>query len=136
MGMAVKQIPVKEKKGMNPLWRGIGCILIVIAPIVTYALTAIISPLLAATGYVPLELLGFVEFPEWVSKVPILNNIAGFIGGIHNLYLGITVFITIFVLLTGIFSMIFVALFQAIGPPRYSEIDAPPSRHKAKKYTR
>jgi hypothetical protein len=121
---------------MSPLWRGIGCILLVIVPLVTYALTTIVAPFLITTGYVPLELLGRIIFPVWIYRVPILKDIAGFLGGINNLGLGVVVFIVILVLLTGFFSLIYVAIVQVIGPPRYSEMDAPPSRHKAKAYKR
>jgi hypothetical protein len=136
MGLYTKYKPLKVKPGTNPIWRGVGCILLAIAPVVGYGLTILVAPLLEATGYVPLELLGYIHFPDWIFKVPVLNGIAGFIGGINNLGLGIVVFIVIMVLLTGIFSLIFVALLQVISPPRYGEMDAPPSTYKAKRYKR
>jgi uncharacterized membrane protein len=136
MGQYTKYKPLKEKPGMNPIWRGIGCVLLVVAPLVSYALTRLVAPLVEATGYVPLELLGYIHLPDWVYKVPVLRSIASLIGGINNLGLGIVVFIVIMVLLTGIFSLIYVAVLQTIGPPRYGEMDAPPSKHKAKRYKR
>ena len=84
----------------------------------------------------PCELLGYIHFPDWVYKVPVLSGIASLIGGINNLGLGIVVFFVILVLLTGIFSLIYVTVLQIIGPPRYAEMDAPPSKHKAKRYKR
>jgi uncharacterized membrane protein len=136
MGMAVKRQPIKEKPQMNPIWRGIGCILLVILPLISYALTVMLIPILLETGYVPFEIMGHVNFPAWAYRLPVLSGLASFIGGINNLYLGIIVFIVVLVLLTGIFSLIYVALLQVLGPPRYSEIDAPPSKHKAKVYRR
>jgi hypothetical protein len=136
MGLYTKYKPLKVKPGMNPIWRGVGCILLVIAPVVSYALTILVVPLLIATGYVPLELLGNVHFPDWIFKVPVLNGIASLIGGINNLGLDIVVFVVIMLLLTGIFSLIFVAVLQVTSPPRYGEMDAPPSTHKAKPYKR
>jgi hypothetical protein len=136
MGMAVKYTPIKEKKGMNHIWRGIGCFLIVFALLASYLGSIFAVPPLVATGYVPLELLGHIQFPEWVSKVPVINALAGLISGFNNLGLGIVVFIVILVLLSGVFSLVFVGILQASGPSRYSEMDAPPSTHKAKRYKR
>lgn len=124
------------KKAMNPIWRGIGCILIVLVPLITLGLTAIATPFVSTTGYVPHELMGHVIFPDWVSKVPILSAIAAFIASINNLWLSLIIFIVILVILTGISSLIYVSVLQVIGPPRYGEMDAPPSKYKAKEYKR
>jgi hypothetical protein len=125
-----------EKKPMNPVWRGIGCLLIVLIPLITLGLTAIATPVIITTGYVPHELMGHVIFPDWVLKVPILSAIAVFIASINNLWLSLTIFIVILVILTGVSSLIYVAVLQVMGPPRYGEKDAPPSRYKAKEYKR
>jgi hypothetical protein len=121
---------------MSPIWRGVGCILLVVDPLITYALTTIVAPLLIKTGYVPHQLLGHISFPAWGYRLPVLRDIVSFVGRINNLGLGIMVFITILVLLTGIFSLIYVVILQVIGPPRYSELDAPPPKHKVKAYKR
>jgi hypothetical protein len=126
----------KPKKEQNPIWRGIGCILIVITPMITYGLTLILIPVLLKTGMVPQEILKNLHFPAWVSKVIILKDIAAFLSGIDNLWLGMLVFLIILILLTGIVSMIYTAILQTIGPPRYGPTDAPPSKFKARKYTR
>ena len=126
----------KERQGLNPIWRGIGCILLVVVPLLSFGLTVILIPFLVATGYVPLELLGRVNFPNWVYRAPVLSIIASLIHGINNLWLGVVVFFVVLLLLTGIFSLIYVTIMQFLGPPRYSEKDAPPSRYKAKEYKR
>jgi hypothetical protein len=126
----------EKKSGMNPLWRGIGCILIVVVPVISYALMVILTPMIKATGLVPYELLGQVKFPEWVFKMPILSDFAFFIGGINDLGLKLIAFFVILLLLTAIFSLLYTMLSQLVGPPRYSDKDAPPSTHKAKVYKR
>ena len=126
----------KERTGMNPIWRGVGCIFMVVAPLITFGLTAILAPIVARTGYVPFELLGHVAFPNWVYRAPFLSGIASFIASINNLWLGVVVFFVILLLLTGIFSLIYVTIIQMIGPPRYGEKDAPPPKYKAKPYKR
>ena len=127
---------VTAKKGMNPIWRGIGCILIVVVPLITFGLTLIVAPLVATTGYVPNEIMGHVTFPDWVGKAPILSGIAAYIGSINNFWLDVIVFIVILLLLTGISSLIYVTVLQFMGPARYGEKDAPPSKYKARAYKR
>jgi hypothetical protein len=126
----------KEKPQGNPLWRGVGCILMVALPLITFGLTVLSLPQLVATGLIPIQLEGFVNFPDWVFKVRGLSDIAIFIRGIDNLWLGIIVFFIILILLTGIASLIYVSVLQVIGPPRYSEKDAPPPKYNAKPYKR
>jgi hypothetical protein len=137
MGKYAKYQRKSEKKPEgNPIWRGIGCILIVVVPVISYALTAIFTPLIVATDLVPLELLGHVKFPEWAVKTPILSDITYFIGGINDLGLKLIAFFFILLLLTAIFSLLYSMVFQLIGPPRYTDKDAPPSTHKGKVYKR
>ena len=137
MGKYSKYQRKSEKKPeANPIWRGIGCILIVVVPVISYALTAILTPLIVATDLVPLELLGHVKFPEWAVKTPILSDIALFIGGINDLGLKLIAFFVILLLVAAIFSLLYSLVSQVIGPPRYSDKDAPPSKYKAKEYKR
>jgi hypothetical protein len=124
------------KKGMNPIWRGIGCLLIVIALLLAYGLTVIFVPSIIATGKIPYQLLGHVQFPDWAFKLKVTAEIAGFLSSFNNPWTNIITFFVILLLLTGVASLVYAIIQSVIGPPRYSDQDAPPSRHKAKKYTR
>jgi hypothetical protein len=126
----------KGKPEANSLWSGFGCISMVALPLITFELTVLSIPPLIATRLVPFQLLEQVNFPAWVFRTPGLSDVAIFIRGINNLWLGIIVFLIILLLLTGISSLIYVSVLQVIGPPRYSELDAPPSGYKAKVYKR
>ena len=137
MGKYAKfQRKTPEKKGLNPIWRGIGCILIVIVPLLAYGLMVLFVPVIIATGKVPYQLLGFVQFPDWAYKVRIVADIAIFIGSIQNLWLNIITFFVIVLILTTVASLLYSWIYSVVGPARYTEMDAPPSKHKAKKYTR
>jgi hypothetical protein len=106
-------------------------------PLITFGLTVLSMAPLVATGLIPTQLLGYVNFPAWVFKAPGLSDIAIFIRGIDNLWLGVMVFFIILLLLIGLASLIYVSVLQVIGPPRYSEKDAPPPKgYKAKPYKR
>ncbi len=137
MGKYAKfQRKTPEKKGLNPIWRGIGCILIVVVPLLAYGLMILFAPVIIATGKVPYQLLGFVHFPDWAYKVRIVADIAIFIGSIQNLWLNIITFFVIVLILTTVASLLYSWIYSVVGPARYTEMDAPPSKHKAKKYTR
>jgi hypothetical protein len=126
----------KDRPQANPIWRGIGCILMVALPLVTFGLTALATPPIAATNMVPISLLGHINFSAWVFRTPGLSEVASFLRGIDNLWLDVMVFFIILILLMGIASLVYVSVLQVIGPPRYSEKDAPPSKYKAKPYKR
>jgi len=126
----------KPRPERNPIWRGIGCILVVIVPLMTYALTVLLIPPIIGTGVVPYQLLEHIRFPTWVYQMAFLKDTAAFLGGINNLWLGMLLFLIILILLTGISSLIYVSILQVMGPSRYGPTDAPPSRYKAKTYKR
>jgi hypothetical protein len=125
-----------KKRDMNPIWRGIGCILIVIVPLMAYGLTVLVAPTIVATGKVPRELLGYVQFPLWVFKVRILADITYFIAHINNLYMNIITFLVMVLILTAVASLVYSFIYATVGPERYTATDAPPPKYKAKKYTR
>jgi hypothetical protein len=127
---------VRRRPGMNPIWRGIGCILMVVVPLISYALMAIFIPPIVATGMVPHELLGRVQFPAWAYTTPVVSSIAGYLDGIDNLWVKLIGFFIVFSLLTGVFSFLYSIVYQLIGPPRYTAVDAPPAKYKPKIYKR
>ena len=128
--------PVSAKKEMNPVWRGVGCILMVVVPLMAYGFTIIFVPPLIATGYVPREILGNVRFPDWVFHYRFLVQPAGFISSITNLWMYLITFFMMLLILSSVISLIYAMVYALFGPPPYSEFDAPPSKYKPKKYTR
>ena len=74
----------EKKAGMNPVWRGIGCLLIVIIPLLGYGLMKLLLPPIIASPYAPTDIMGFVQFDEWVYKAPALGPISLFIHGIPD----------------------------------------------------
>lgn len=122
--------------GMNPIWRGIGCILMVVVPVVTYKLTLLIIPSILATGLVPHELLGRVHFPDWTYTISTIKTIASYVSSIDYFWVKLATFFILFSIVTGAISFVYSIIYQLIGPPRYAVVDAPPSKHKPKVYKR
>ncbi len=124
------------RKEIQPIWRGIGCILIIVVPLLAFGMTWAFVPPIIATGKVPYQLLGRVQFPEWVFRVRIVAYIASYIGSIDNLWMNVITFLVMLLILTAVSSLLYSMIYALVGPARYSEHDAPPTKYKGKKYTR
>jgi hypothetical protein len=130
------RIKPTPKKTMNPIWRGIGCILIVVVPLMAFGLMILTVPALTASGKVPYQLTGYVQFPEWAYRVIIVKNIALFIGSFKDLWLNTLTFLVMVLILTTVASLIYAWFYSLVGPARYTALDAPPPKHKGKAYKR
>ena len=126
----------EKKRDINPIWRGVGCLLIVIVPLVSWGLMLLLTPVIVGSGVVPPEIMGTVKFPDWFVKSPITNGFAGFLSSIPDLWLKLILFLVVLLLLTAISSLIYSMVYQVVGPARYSEMDAPEMERKAKAYKR
>jgi peptidoglycan/LPS O-acetylase OafA/YrhL len=131
-----RQKPPRSREA-HPIWRGIGCILIVIVPLLSFAGAALLVNYGLSQGWsIPSEWLGNIKFPDWVWKIPFLVSIAGPIASYNNLKAVLAFFVVILVLLMGVYSTLYAIIYRGLGPPRYSALDAPPSGRKVKRYKR
>ncbi len=131
-----RQLPPRSREA-HPIWRGIGCILILIVPLLSFAMASLLVNYGLGRGWpIPPELLGYIKFPDWVWKIPILASIAGPVASYNNLKAVSAFFFVVLVLLTGLYSTVYAFVYRGLGPPRYSTIDAPPSGHRPKRYKR
>jgi quinol-cytochrome oxidoreductase complex cytochrome b subunit len=119
--------PKELKPAMHPIWKGIGCLMAIFLPALSYigALELVKTGL--NNGWpIPANLLGFVQFPEWVWKVSLLAGLLRPITSFRNFYVVIIFTLVILILLSGILSLFYSILYRFIGPPRLSPLDAPP----------
>jgi hypothetical protein len=113
-------MPSKPKPTqVHPIWRGIGCILILISPLIAYAAATLIVQWNIDNGWYPLpaELLTPFNFePLNITQDHFFANllVAGLL-----LLLGFAMVMVVYSIMYAIF-----------GPRRYSPIDAPPVRRK------
>jgi len=118
---------------IHPVWAGIGFLMIIIVPIISWA---------AATELVNLarqQHWGFINsFPIYLQLPDALNGIPGMgaMTGVQNLPAIGTFFLVILFILTSVLSFVYAAIYRVIGPPRYSPEDEPAPRIKTKKYSR
>lgn len=101
---------------IHPIWRGIGCFLLILVPIVAYAGGELLLAANQQQGWFPLpaEVLRAV----WV---PLLGWQPHLIGSVVvTLLLSFAGF--------GILTVFYALIYQIFGPPRLGPMDAPPIR--------
>ena len=138
MGRYRDTIKTSEKKveGPHSIWRGFGCMIIIIVPILSFAAANVTLPLFLNRGLVPPQLLITPQIPAWLWYVPVLAQI------IQNLFVRPAIFAILvltfmyILILGGIFSVIYAAMYRMVAPARYGPMDAPPPKVKIKKYKR
>jgi hypothetical protein len=97
---------------VHPIWRGIGCIMMVIIPIVSFVIAEALVEMNLTEGWVavPPDLVGPASSPYLYAK------------------LAMTVLVA--VILFAMYTLGYMVIYSVLGPPRYSRIDAPPERRK------
>jgi len=124
----------KVNREVHPVMRGIGCIMMVIVPIISFAAATII------VNNFPIPLLPgmtrAIDVPAWMftldGLVPLFNYIEG-----QPLLVSYIIFaLVISILLFAIMSIVYGFIYKAFGPSQYGPTDEPPIRKKVKKYTR
>ena len=129
---------VVKKTGPHPVWQGIGCLIIIILPIISYALAdaTIQAGIHARWTFLPYELLGAPQFPDFVWKYWQLARLASPIAQIDNLYANLVLTGIYAIILGGLASLGYAIVYRYIGPPRYGPQDVPQPRIKTKPYKR
>lgn len=132
----VAMVHKKRQTEIHPVWRGIGCLMMIITPVMSYALASLLVPVVHATGRLPSQLFQHLLLPEWVFRVPVLAAVGRFLAGIDNFLALVILFFLVLIVLSFLVSLMYAAVFQVVGPKRYGPMDAPPSGQKTKQYKR
>ena len=125
-------------KELHPIWRGIGCLLILVVPVVAYLLADLTIRGAIAQGWpMPYQLMGYPVMPVFLWNVtPGLAPILTFIQGQNNLYAVLSLTIVYIVLLSSLISIVYSIIYRLVGPPRYGPTDVPPPPIYVKPYKR
>jgi hypothetical protein len=113
---------------IHPIWRGIGCFMLILLPIMAYVAQ---HDFWRNTTWFPLpaDLIQPVAIPTTgISEVNAyiipVNNLIG-----ERIYYADLFFFFIFLLLGfGLLSMVYGVFYRIVGPPRYGRYDAPPEK--------
>lgn len=129
--------PTPPVERPHPVWRGLGCIIILIIPVISFAaayLTAQIA--LAGNWPLPYQLLGPPAISPVLWRVAALVPLWTFIQSQNNLYLILTFAVVYALLLSVTITIIYAFVYRFAGPPRYGPLDEPPPNIKVKRYKR
>ena len=138
MGKYSRHAPDKVTKkdpSQTLAWRGIGCLLILIVPTISYfaALLTLASP---ARDYIPPQLLDSQTFPPYLYSTPTLADIFTWLASIQDLYAIVLVTAMYTMVVGGLISWLYSVAYRMVNPKRYGPTDAPPPNVKVKKYKR
>jgi hypothetical protein len=140
MGKYTSQIrkpPVKKGESPHSIWRGIGCLMMVLIPILSIALAhETIQYGIENEWLIPYQLLGYPVLPDFFYKVRILRMVFLPITRVENLYAWAAFTVGYMIVIGGIISVVYAVVYRYFGPPRYGPFDEPPPKVKVKKYTR
>ena len=132
------QAPKRPRNvGVHPVMRGIGCIMMVLVPILAYGTALLVVDYGIRNGW-PIP-------PSWLQPVTIhplllqlrgLDGVWAFLRRQENLMAVVVFTIAITIVMGGIMSIIYGYIYTLFGPPQYGPQDAPPIRVKVKRYKR
>jgi hypothetical protein len=135
---SVRRAPQKPRnRDVHPVMRGIGCIMIVVVPILAYGISVLLVNYGTAQGWpISPNLYGIPSIPPLLWRLQGLRPILQFIQAQNNLeaYLFFTIVITL--VIGVLMSIIYGYMYSIFGPPKYGPQDEPPIRKKVKPYKR
>ncbi len=121
----------------HAIWRGIGCLLILIVPTMSYVLAVASVQLAVDQNWpMPYQLMGYPVMPPLLWKAAGLSPLLGFIQSQNNLYAVLAVTLVYVVFASALVSFIYALVYRYVGPSRYGPQDAPPPKIRAKRYKR
>ena len=129
---------LRKPKKMPEFWRGIGCLLMVLIPAISIAAgyETVRLALENDWGIIPFQLRGFPPMPEIAYKLSGLRVIFEPITKIKNFYAIVVASLFYLIVISGLVSMVYAAIYAAVGPSRYGPLDAPPPKVKITKKSR
>ena len=140
MGKYTTHTPEKPKKSKEPheIWRGLGCLMMIIIPAISIAASALTVDYLSSPGIkiIPRQLLGKPRLPDFVYRSDGLLTILTPITKVEDFYAIAVVSIFYMLIIGGVISVIYAAVYSAVGPSRYGPTDVPPLKVKVTKKSR
>ncbi|MGE5463175.1 MAG: hypothetical protein ACM3PS_07460 [Syntrophothermus sp.] len=127
-----------KRNEVHPVMRGIGCILLVLVPIIAYGAAVYLVDYGIKKGWpIPPTWLGIVHIPTLLLKLSGLSVIWRFLQAQNNLTANLIFALAIAIVIFGILAILYGFMYKLFGPPEYGPTDVPPIRgRKVKRYKR
>ena len=106
---------------IHPIWQGIGCLLMIMIPVMAYAGAVLLVQANVSQGWVPIS--------AELSRPVNIPNVGSFEYLFANLLVAAILAMLGFGLLVAIYSLVY----RAVGPSRLGPLDADPIRRKTKR---
>jgi len=126
-----------KAREIHPVWRGIGCMIIMVVPVLSYLTAVVTLPMFKSRGLIPGDLIVTSRLPDWMWSIN--RDLTGWLQGIVGKpdFLPMVLLTLIYIMILGsLFSILYSMIYRVLRPSRYGPTDAPPIRVKTKKYKR
>ena len=116
----------KPGEEVHPIWRGIGCVMMVLIPV----LSVIGALVIIETGKeqkwpLPAELLGTPQFPYLMYTLPVVRDFTATVSKVDDLFAIGLISVVLMILGFFVLSFLYSLAYKIVGPPRYTRLDAP-----------
>lgn len=129
--------PAPKPARPHPIWRGIGCLMMIIVPLMSYAAAVItVEYALAQRWPLPYQLLGAPTLPAFIWRSPALAYLFAPVLQWENLYAHLVFGLVYLVLFGSIVAFVYALLYRLVGPSRYTPLDVPPPPVKVRPHKR
>ena len=126
--------PKKERRWrIHPIWRGIGCFMMVLIPLISYAAAVTLARANAENGWVriPAELAGWLNLGPVLRTAPWVGQIIP--AGTRIYYLDMALTVVFMFVAFGIMSLLYGVLYTSTGVTKTDPYYVPPVRKSPKK---
>ncbi len=120
-GNFFEQRKTMKRAGIHPVWRGIGCVMLVLLPMMAYAGATLLVQADLSQGWYPVP----AEMARPVN-IPLL-------GSVPYLYANLTVAFVLLLIGYGLLVIVYSLIYRAAKPSRYGPYDAPPIRRRKRR---
>jgi hypothetical protein len=126
-----------KSDGPHAVWRGIGCLMMLIIPVISYAAGyETINYAIENNIDIPYQLLGTPRYPDFFYNSGSLISLLSPLTAIKNLYAYVIAAIFYTLILGGVTSVGYAIVYRFTGPSRYGPLDIPQPNIKVKRYKR
>jgi len=129
----------QDVKEVQPIWSGIGFLLIIILPVMAWFAGELTLDYGLKSGWpIPADLLGSpgMNLSPSMQQIPVFVQINDFMRQQQNINAKILFALVYLIFFSGIISTLYAFIYRAFGPKRFSAVDAPPEPMRRKKRTR
>jgi uncharacterized membrane protein YphA (DoxX/SURF4 family) len=120
-GKLSRQVPPPQRPwAVHPIWRGIGCLILVIGPFIAIAAAHLVLDMNLEQGWFPIP-------SEFISAYPVPG-----LGPVDHFFADLLLAGVFLLIGFAIMMIVYAIAYSILGPPRYGPLDSPPIRDKGK----